>query len=102
MNSAPRGLSAVKGGEDALIDLPGLAFTGKEWQDVRTALNRLPRDGYSASGMTLATDPQQWLRCSCNRFAQWLEVAARGGKRIFARHLAVGGAVRPGTARCLR
>lgn len=32
-------------GEDAVIDLPELAFTGKSWQDVRTARNRAEREG---------------------------------------------------------
>lgn len=32
-------------GEDAVIDLPELAFTGKSWQDVRTARNRAEWEG---------------------------------------------------------
>ncbi len=32
-------------GEDAVVPLAGLEFRGKEWQDVRTALNRASRDG---------------------------------------------------------
>jgi phosphatidylglycerol lysyltransferase len=39
------GYQALKIGEEALISLPGLAFTGKRWQDVRTALNRAARNG---------------------------------------------------------
>jgi phosphatidylglycerol lysyltransferase len=66
------GLSAVKGGEDALIDLPGLEFKGKEWQDVRTALNRLPRDGYSAEWYDISSDPQQWLDHLDTVSSQWL------------------------------
>lgn len=66
------GLSAVKGGEDALIDLPGLQFMGKDWQDVRTALNRLPRDGYSAEWYDISADPLQWLDQLDTVSAQWL------------------------------
>lgn len=32
-------------GEDAVIELTDLAFTGKSWQDVRTARNRADREG---------------------------------------------------------
>ena len=34
--------------QDARISLPGLRFTGRRWQDVRTALNRCRRDGVVA------------------------------------------------------
>ncbi len=55
------GISTVKGGEDALIDLPALHFSGKSWQDVRTALSRLPRAGYRAVWYDIVDDPQHWL-----------------------------------------
>jgi lysylphosphatidylglycerol synthetase-like protein (DUF2156 family) len=32
-------------GEEAVVDLPGLAFQGRAWQDVRTALNHARRRG---------------------------------------------------------
>jgi lysylphosphatidylglycerol synthetase-like protein (DUF2156 family) len=32
-------------GEEAVVDLPGLAFHGRAWQDVRTALNHAARHG---------------------------------------------------------
>ena len=32
-------------GEEAVVDLPGLAFQGRAWQDVRTALNHAARSG---------------------------------------------------------
>ncbi len=34
-------------GEEAVVDLPGLAFHGRAWQDVRTALNHATRHGIS-------------------------------------------------------
>jgi len=42
---ARHGLAALQVGEDATIDLPSLAFRGKAWQDVRTAINRARREG---------------------------------------------------------
>lgn len=39
------GLSSLPIGEDTLIDLPSLEFRGKQWQDVRTAINRARRAG---------------------------------------------------------
>lgn len=45
-------------GEDAVIELPELAFTGKSWQDVRTARNRAEREGIRCVQVDLATaDP---------------------------------------------
>jgi phosphatidylglycerol lysyltransferase len=55
------GWHCMKIGEEALLDLPGLAFTGKRWQDVRTALHRLPREGYRAEWYDLIADPRGWL-----------------------------------------
>ncbi|MCU1629723.1 MAG: hypothetical protein JWP64_4672 [Pseudonocardia sp.] len=39
------GWSTVQVAEETVLSLPGLAFTGKKWQDVRTALNRATRSG---------------------------------------------------------
>ncbi len=41
------GLASLPIGEDTLIDLPSLEFRGKQWQDVRTAINRAGRAGIS-------------------------------------------------------
>lgn len=41
------GLASLPIGEDTLIDLPSLEFRGKQWQDVRTAINRARRAGIS-------------------------------------------------------
>jgi lysylphosphatidylglycerol synthetase-like protein (DUF2156 family) len=38
----------VQVAEESVLRLPGLAFTGKKWQDVRTALNRAARAGITA------------------------------------------------------
>jgi len=46
-------------GEDAVIELGDLSFTGKSWQDVRTARNRAARDGIRFVEVDLATaDPE--------------------------------------------
>lgn len=42
------GWSAVQVAEDTLVPLPELAFTGKKWQDVRTALNKAGKAGITA------------------------------------------------------
>lgn len=40
-----RGYRIIKVGEEGLIPLSNLAFRGRNWQDVRTALNRAEREG---------------------------------------------------------
>ncbi|PZQ88211.1 MAG: hypothetical protein DI534_12150 [Leifsonia xyli] len=53
--SAPvLGWKSVEIAEDSSIELPGLAFTGKRWNDVRTALNRAEREevGYTETRWT--------------------------------------------------
>lgn len=49
-------------GEDAVIELPELAFTGKSWQDVRTARNRAEREGIRFQAVDLATADPELLR----------------------------------------
>lgn len=39
------GLNALQIAENTVIDLEGLEFRGKDWQDVRTAMNRAERTG---------------------------------------------------------
>ncbi|GAA3850755.1 bifunctional lysylphosphatidylglycerol flippase/synthetase MprF [Saccharothrix violaceirubra] len=51
------GWSAVQVAEDTVIDLPGLSFTGKKWQDVRTASNRAAKAGITAEWCTYADAP---------------------------------------------
>ncbi|WP_058043362.1 bifunctional lysylphosphatidylglycerol flippase/synthetase MprF [Streptomyces roseifaciens] len=42
------GWRSVQVAEDTVVPLPDLAFTGKKWQDVRTALNKAKKDGITA------------------------------------------------------
>lgn len=52
------GARRVQVAEDTLVDLPGLEFRGKRWQDVRTARNRAEKDGIEFRLITLAdADP---------------------------------------------
>ena len=44
-------------GEDAVLDLPGLEFKGKSWQDVRTARNHATKAGVRLVAVELATAP---------------------------------------------
>ncbi len=46
------GWDAVQIAEETVLELPGLEFTGRRWQDVRTALNTAARSGVVA----------EWLR----------------------------------------
>jgi len=45
---APLGWHAVQVAEDTVIPLEDLRFTGKKWQDVRTALNKAAKQGITA------------------------------------------------------
>ncbi|HEV2783129.1 MAG TPA: DUF2156 domain-containing protein [Actinophytocola sp.] len=47
----------VQVAEDTLVDLAGLEFRGKSWQDVRTARNRAAREGIEHRMITLADAP---------------------------------------------
>src|SRR3954449_7722363 len=44
--------------EEAVIELPALAFKGKAWQDVRTALNRAAAQGITHRLVHLASEPR--------------------------------------------
>ncbi len=52
-----QGLRTVQIAEDTLIDLENLEFTGKAWQDVRSAMNRANREGIDFILTTLADQP---------------------------------------------
>ncbi|MBW0118915.1 bifunctional lysylphosphatidylglycerol flippase/synthetase MprF [Pseudonocardia abyssalis] len=54
---AALGWSAVQVAEETVIPLPDLAFTGKRWQDVRSALNRATRNGTTAEWITYRHAP---------------------------------------------
>ena len=53
----PLGWQHVQVAEDTVIDLEGLEFRGKSWQDVRTALNRAKKEGIGYRLVTLAEEP---------------------------------------------
>ncbi|NMH91029.1 DUF2156 domain-containing protein [Pseudonocardia bannensis] len=51
------GWQHVQVAEDTLVDLPGLTFTGKAWQNVRSAMNRAAKQGVSFRLVRLADEP---------------------------------------------
>lgn len=55
------GWRSLQVAEDTLVDLEGLEFKGKRWQDARTALNRAEREDISFRLVTLATEPRSVL-----------------------------------------
>jgi lysylphosphatidylglycerol synthetase-like protein (DUF2156 family) len=56
------GAKRVQVAEDTLVDLPGLEFRGKKWQDVRTARNRATKDGIQFRMVTLADESPAIVR----------------------------------------
>ena len=67
------GWKTVQIAEENLIDLPGLAFTGKSWQNVRTALNKAPKEGISFVLGVLKDQPPEILD-QVNRVSEeWLD-----------------------------
>ena len=58
--------------EDTLLDLPGLAFTGKSWQDIRTATNRAAKDRITFSMVTLADEPWSLVAQLRGLSEQWV------------------------------
>lgn len=51
------GWRTVQIAEDTILDLPGIAFKGKKWQDIRTSLNKAKREGIEFRVVTLAEEP---------------------------------------------
>ncbi|MCW3468787.1 DUF2156 domain-containing protein [Rhodococcus pyridinivorans] len=51
------GWTCLQVGEETVVDLADLAFKGKKFQDVRTALNRAAKDGIEARWTTFAAAP---------------------------------------------
>ena len=49
--------STVQVAEDTFLSLPELAFTGKKWQDVRTALNKAGKAGITAQWFAFPSAP---------------------------------------------
>ena len=54
------GWTIMQVAEESLLDLPGLAFKGKVYQDVRTAMNHASREGVEARWTTWDECPQGW------------------------------------------
>ncbi|MFG6445628.1 bifunctional lysylphosphatidylglycerol flippase/synthetase MprF [Microbacterium sp. P07] len=52
----PKGWRALVIADDTIVDLPGLAFTGKPWAHVRSALNRGEREGVTFRMTTLGEE----------------------------------------------
>ena len=51
------GWRLIQVAQDAQVPLPGLRFTGRRWQDVRTALNRARREGIVAEWVAMRHAP---------------------------------------------
>ncbi|MFD1213256.1 bifunctional lysylphosphatidylglycerol flippase/synthetase MprF [Arthrobacter sp. GCM10027362] len=56
--AAGRGWGHVQVAEETVLDLDGLSFSGKKFQDVRTALNRAQREGIRAEWYSYASAPR--------------------------------------------
>jgi lysylphosphatidylglycerol synthetase-like protein (DUF2156 family) len=56
-DAAAGGFRAVEVAEETILELPGLAFTGRRFQDVRTALNKAARAGVTAEWIRYADAP---------------------------------------------
>ena len=54
------GWTIMQVAEESLLDLPGLAFKGKAYQDVRTAMNHATREGVEAVWTTWEECPLGW------------------------------------------
>jgi phosphatidylglycerol lysyltransferase len=67
-----RGWTVVTVAQEAVIDLPGLEFRGKKWQDVRTALNQAAKQGVTHRLVTLAQEPPEVLEQVRAISAAWL------------------------------
>ncbi|MFE9428082.1 bifunctional lysylphosphatidylglycerol flippase/synthetase MprF [Kitasatospora sp. NPDC006697] len=51
------GWRSLQVAEDTVVPLPELAFTGKKWQDIRTALNKAGKQGVTAEWWTWQSAP---------------------------------------------
>ncbi|WP_243753954.1 bifunctional lysylphosphatidylglycerol flippase/synthetase MprF [Labedaea rhizosphaerae] len=72
--------------EDTIVDLAGLEFRGKKWQDIRTARNRAAKDGIAFRLVTLADEPASVRRQVREISASWL-----AGKRTPELRFTLGG-----------
>jgi lysylphosphatidylglycerol synthetase-like protein (DUF2156 family) len=67
------GMRRVQVAEDTIVDLPGLEFRGKKWQDIRTARNRATKDGITFRMVTLADEAPAIIRQVRDVSAGWLK-----------------------------
>jgi len=51
------GWSSVQVAEETVLPLDGLEFTGKKWQDIRTALNKAEKEGITAEWLDYRSAP---------------------------------------------
>ena len=66
------GWQVVQVAEDNLMDLADLEFKGKKWQDVRTAINKAPKEGISFQMVTLADETWSLVRQVEHLSEEWL------------------------------
>lgn len=66
------GWGRVQVAEEAVLSLPGLAFTGRKWQDVRTALNRAEKAGVTPMWLRYREAPATIAEQIQSISAQWL------------------------------
>jgi phosphatidylglycerol lysyltransferase len=66
------GWKLVQVAEETRLLLPGLAFTGRRWQDVRTAVNRAKRSGITAQWHTFNSSPAEVAQQIRAISAQWV------------------------------
>ncbi|WP_350224046.1 DUF2156 domain-containing protein [Plantibacter sp. ME-Dv--P-122b] len=57
LHAIPVGWRSIVVADDTIVDLPGLEFTGKRWNSVRTAMNRADREQMSFRLTRLADEP---------------------------------------------
>ncbi|WP_233533142.1 bifunctional lysylphosphatidylglycerol flippase/synthetase MprF [Antrihabitans sp. YC2-6] len=55
--AADLGWGAIQVAEETVLDLQAIAFTGKKFQDIRTALNKAKKSGVEAEWVTFHTAP---------------------------------------------
>ena len=55
-----------------MLDLPTLEFKGKKWQDIRTALNKAPKEGVTFRMVTLADESWALVRQVEHLSQEWL------------------------------
>jgi lysylphosphatidylglycerol synthetase-like protein (DUF2156 family) len=71
--AAANGWRTLRVAEEAVIDLPALAFAGKAWQDVRTALNQAAKQDISWRLGPLAGQPRGLQLQVKAISAEWVE-----------------------------